>query len=265
MRANQLLSEEAFQDALAHLYDTFGSYSPRPDAFVWNGPSEERRKRLYEKPLRELPDEALGAYYGIMPVDPNLVEDFKHFLPRILERIALGALGRDYDHPIWMERLNIAEWNDWPEREKKAILRFFRSWWSYVLADASIKQFYVPDPHLLPDAHEVLSGFLQLDVDVMPLLDEWEGTASVSAGIHLAQFIDREARQIAKKGRIWHFPAPSDRDVAEWLASQETGSKLERAFFELADTEWDEMLSGAMEEWRYLHHAWKRNKNEEAA
>ncbi len=61
------------------------------------------------------------------------VEDFKHFLPRLLELSATTGLA--YGYEVVLGKLEYAKWNEWEETEKDAIRAFLLAWWTESLTN----------------------------------------------------------------------------------------------------------------------------------
>jgi len=56
------------------------------------------------------------------------VEDFKHFLPRILELYTRDFYGGGYDFGLFLSKLEYAKWYRWPVHERDVVVQTVRAW-----------------------------------------------------------------------------------------------------------------------------------------
>lgn len=82
---------------------------------------------MYQQPLEQLSFDNLERYIWKAMTTWGDVEDFKHYLPRILEFLA--TLGDGFkDVFIVGSKLEHACLKEWPENEQLAVNEFFRAW-----------------------------------------------------------------------------------------------------------------------------------------
>lgn len=123
--------EQELRDAVRAAYQAFRSYKLHDR--VEGCPccvSESAERELRARPLHEIEGDAFGYYVWKAMATWGDVGDFKHFLPRILELLALDPTefcGTDIE--IAIGKLGYAKWNSWPEEERAPIIRFFHAWW----------------------------------------------------------------------------------------------------------------------------------------
>ncbi|MDP5210916.1 hypothetical protein [Microbulbifer sp. 2205BS26-8] len=125
------LPSSALQAAIENAYTTFARY-PR-SADISGCPccvSEEDQKALRRAPLRELTSNDLDRYAIKAMTTWGGDEDFKHFLPRLLELIATNAPLAHCSEVI-AGKLVEAEWHRWSEPEQNAVVLFFNAWWQW--------------------------------------------------------------------------------------------------------------------------------------
>jgi hypothetical protein len=123
------------------LYTTFARYPLKPT--LRGCPccvSEADKSRLHVAPLRELTSEDLSRYAWKAMSTFGDEEDFKHFLPRMLELMALGDSPVDDD--LLLHKLEYAKWRTWPAEEVQAVEAFLLEWWQSSLMVE--KKFYAP-------------------------------------------------------------------------------------------------------------------------
>lgn len=90
--------------------------------------SESDIALLHGKTLRNLDGNDLSKYTFKAMTTWGTDEDFKHFLPRILELFATGGLG--VDTSVVLGKLNYGGWDKWTEAEKNAVIRVLMASWA---------------------------------------------------------------------------------------------------------------------------------------
>lgn len=89
---------------------------------------EAAEAALHRAPLSELTWTDLGWYLFKAMTTFGDVDDFKHFLPRLLELYGEGLAVAPWDLDTLFGKLVYADWTTWPEVEKTAVLSFLTSW-----------------------------------------------------------------------------------------------------------------------------------------
>src|SRR5690606_13773686 len=122
------------------------------------------------------------------------VDDYKYFLPRILELSATEEASVWPGLEMWLiaSKLELGQWEEWPATEREAIQRFLRARWGALL-------------HLSPDdvgAIEFLEGIAELD-ELQPYLDLWDREQSQAATRQLACAVHHCWSDIAKSRTLW--------------------------------------------------------------
>ncbi|WP_442581528.1 hypothetical protein ACSBOB_05920 [Mesorhizobium sp. ASY16-5R] len=152
------------------------------------------------------------------------VEDYKHFLPRILEQAVERSLWMGTDPPIIGERLKRGEWLKWPTHEREAVKDLFIAAWKQVLHEH-------PDEE---DAEDWLCGIANLDLDVSAALEVWDETPSVNATLQLADFCRTGAEFVfepdAEERAYWSYPSEANVAVVRnWLLGDGVSVRLDAA------------------------------------
>jgi hypothetical protein len=110
------------------LYRVFSRY-PRP-ASLHGCPcctDDETSKALIRDRLRDLPASVLSHYAFKALSTWGTLEDYRYFLPRILELTSTGEL--DCDTEVTLGKLGYADWTLWPDDEQTAVRQFVSSLW----------------------------------------------------------------------------------------------------------------------------------------
>lgn len=231
------------QAATDHLYGVFARY-PFPDEMQARSEylSDDVLAALRGAPLRELPSQALSRYACKGMTTWGNVDDFRYFLPRILDLISHDG-GADWIDPeVPYGKLTDGGWMNWPAAERKAIDSFLEAQWADVLGR-------FPHPF---EVDSCLCCIGRVVDDLSPFLNAWDVAALLPAAQHFADFIESNTIQNQGKRKPWALRNAfwSERDaqaaqVEAWLLSPERGDALERAFYAFGDTD-DEVAATSL-------------------
>jgi hypothetical protein len=210
------------RDAVDELYAVFGLL--RRPARVEGcphcvGPDEDRR--LLDRPLRSLPPEDLARYAAKALNTWGGVEEFRYFVPRLLECAAADAFGYP-DPEIVFGKLVSAEWTTWAADERAAVEAFLKAWWAEALEGHPVR----------PGISTRLSSLATTGVALNPFLDDWGRLATSAAIRHLHEFVidDVEWRPDPRLILFWDRHGPGYRQVIAWLTDGRLVAAVEAAF-----------------------------------
>ncbi|HPH17866.1 MAG TPA: hypothetical protein PLE32_03785 [Haliscomenobacter sp.] len=160
--------------------------------------------------------EDLAPYVMKAVLSWGKVEDFKHFLPRLLELIA--ATGLAYGYEVVLGKLEYAKWNEWEETEKDAIRAFLLAWWAESLTNNETW------------------GLLQIkDLypffgDVAPFLERWSIDVNDHSFRNLIHFILSNYHDLVeRKSHFKEFAPASLNKLLSWILAKK--ELLEQGFF----------------------------------
>lgn len=206
--------------------------------------SEADKLRLHSKPLQQLSAGDLERYAWKAMTTWGETEDFKHFLPRLLELLATGCRF-DLDADTVVGKILYADWKDWPEEEREAVVRFLRAWWRIAIRRA-------PDDSELFDANDCLGFIGMLMDDMNPFLQDWSAFEEPVALYQLTRFLDSNADGLMSSRRFidyyWKKDSCQLAQVISWLLDPQRKEALERAFFEDKSGPYAEEFSRAVEQ-----------------
>jgi hypothetical protein len=240
--------EAALRDRIQDVYTVFRGYplAPyiEPDA-CFPGACDDRPLRA--DLLHRLPPAAFTRYQFKAITTWGRVEDFKHFLPRLLEIVATSEeptdlAGVESVEP-WLvfEKLRYGDWQHWKRREREAIDAYFDAFWA-ALRLRPIK----PWESLLG----WLNHFAKAHDDLSRFLSEWEAEAArptnegLIAAAQLANSIVDEGYDLLKKSSLnCDNLDTKENQVLCWLASDRISQLLESAFFRWSDSKYAPLLS----------------------
>jgi hypothetical protein len=207
--------------AIENLYQAFAHYPLRPvvEGCTCGCITEDDHKKLHANPLRELTPDQLEKFAFKALTTWGDVADFKHYFPRIFELLILDD---DWLLEGWViaGKLNLAEWQHWPNSEQVAVNNAFRGWWNHVLQTWPY--------HLL--AEECLYSIALAIGDISSYLETWEHVDTIPALFHLARFVDLNASDIPHHKLLYEWPPDQTQQVINWLLDMRLVDKLEAGF-----------------------------------
>lgn len=207
---------KAFKEAMEQVYRTFAKYPAR--AKMEGCPccvSNANRASLHSKHLRDLEAEDLSFFvFKAMTTFGNL-EDFKHYLPRILEL----TVERQLAASTVIHKLEYGNWENWKEEEKQAIRTFVEVWWR-----DEINDYTYFDPEILKALKIILKNLEQM-------LSSWSiepGTQGLQNYLELTEYhyYDLKNRNFTFKD----FSTGELEILISWI--EEHSVKLREIFFQ---------------------------------
>ncbi len=210
-------------EVIAHLYKVFARY---PANVGMNGSPlyhelAQWNRSLTAKPLKELSEEDLRIYYFKALTTWGNTNDFKHFLPRILE--LLTKLPSGLEEWVALDKLNYGLYKNWPAVERDAIHQFLLGFWQMLLHAES------------PQIDAQFDGYFPAIANVYPdfkqLLQLWAMANVQPAAQRLAVFVCRYAKQVLQKRVLPGFRNSMPRGALffEWLQSDSALALLKKA------------------------------------
>lgn len=213
--------DQQLATAIERLYATFARYGlkqpiPSCACCVLRGDQTV----LTAAPLRELSREALEKFGSKAMSTWGGIDDYKHFLPRLLE---LEASGPTATLTRMSDKLVYASWRTWPAREQDAIVAYY-----HALAIS----------HFSPSAmtqllSETLEDAVVLDLDMTAFLAAWttlkedaavQQLVNLASGFETATFWESLGPSAPHKGSMaWH-------QLRSWLLDPRTEKVLVDAY-----------------------------------
>jgi hypothetical protein len=202
--------------AVAGLYRAFAAV-PKPVRLDYCDHcflAEEEQALLAAVPLTELSGEALQPYAANVIFTVGGPDDYRYFLPRLLELVARG----EFDWPdleMVIGRLRFAQWDTWQAGEQDAIREYLRALWHGTLREDG------------RDAGDVLCAIGNAEDDLTPYLDAWIAAMGTPAAREHLLVLLTGGRQQTKSGgwrlinAFWDERAAQAGQVLAWLAGLE--------------------------------------------
>ena len=219
--------------AITNLYTTFAQYPFRPE--IDGCPccvTAQDQQKLSAKALNLMESEDLSHYSFKAMTTWGDVEDFKHFLPRLLDLSATTGLA--YGYEVVLGKLEYAKWNDWEETEKDAIRAFLLAWWT---------ESVTKEVGLLVDFVDLYT----LLGDIDPLLYCWVINFEDQSFRNLVWFIQLNYYYlIGQKSYFEELNSASVHKILSWIIEKK--DLLEKGFyhFETIDPEFAQEISDAL-------------------
>ncbi|HEX8600944.1 MAG TPA: hypothetical protein VF952_20785 [Chloroflexia bacterium] len=200
----QTNATQELQQAIERLYEVFALYPLKPHIYGCDHcVSPQDNARIRSKPLRGLDWDDLQRFAHKSISTWGDVDDFKHFLPRLLELVP-----EENRWPISVDRLCLkiyeADFQEWLEIERAVVNAYFLALWRAIISTDDVTI----------EPYEFLDALVDVQLPVQPLLDVWEHTiAHDGAMLHkLTYFVDRVA---------WEY-APRPTDSSSFIAEEAT-------------------------------------------
>jgi hypothetical protein len=219
------------------------------------GPAQERA--LVTTPSDQISPELLAEYtHSAHGWDERVADDFRYFLPRYFELIAIGQTPSHFGPELGLARLaNVAYREQWPQAEADAIDEFFLALFqAQILAPATfIEDASGQSAFDREEAEAVLCGVAQAGGAVTPLLALWDATRTRDADLRLARMIvsSNSARHELANSWWGHLDKPhvlrAQQLVFGWLAREVVRERLENACLRETNTVASLLLSQAEE------------------
>lgn len=177
---------------------------------------------LHGRPLRELTPDDLERYAFKALTTWGDEEDFRHFLPRLLELLARKDLM--VNEEIVLGKLAYGQWWNWPPPEYGAVAAFLHAWWSETLRQPAPEESWL--------VATALTAVAQAEDDLTPYLEEWDAAPPFPGLWHVAAFVMGHAGELVE-GKLtfafWEARQPQARQVVVWLLREGQQRRLEAA------------------------------------
>jgi hypothetical protein len=218
--------KQALAASVECLYDEFSTFALRP---VIEGcphcinPNDQTP--IHSKALRSLTAEDLQKYAWKAMTTWGNVDDFRHFLPRLLELLAEGDFAYFIDNEIITGKLRYAHWENWTKAQRGAVNDFFKAYWNRVMREYPIST----------EADVALCAIGNAVDDVNEFLTTWGNDSSLPSVCHLADFIDSNSSALRRSRKLqnafWGDRRDQMEQVLAWLQSPSLREHIERMFY----------------------------------
>lgn len=213
-------------NAIRELYTAFSTV-PRPLQIEFCPCGCTRREEvaaLLAGPLRALRFPDLANYSFSAMTTQGSADDFRYFLPRLLERIATEPY--KYSPEILFGKLRYATWETWPEPQRNAVKNYLRRLWLNALITFPIEE-KLP---AFPEIESVLSSIAQTGEMLSPYLQLWDESRPSAADEHLIQFVTFYGEDFAEGQTLsfafWKAAQPQAKELRNWILKPATIERI---------------------------------------
>lgn len=231
--------------AIENLYIAFEGYRRRSNTEACPCcHTSEQEQRLHSKPLRKIEAETLREYAFSALYTWGTEDDFKHFLPRILELlVTLDDPGLDFMDPeVLFPKLPYTSWWLWPKEERDAISQFMRAMWHAALNTE-------PEDLDFDGVAQWLCALAGCEDDLSPYLQMWLEDPSSMAHRNLAKVMRQLGVPYATRlpWAYWDKRRAQWEQFVEWMRSSAVLKKMETAVERWTDEPFsDELFDAAV-------------------
>lgn len=201
-RSRKHSTPDPLDEAVRRLYDVFSAY-PRPSYLRPDGATnwESHPGDLITNSLRKLSGDELANYAWRAMTTQGSADDFRYFLPRLLELTAEGLL--PVEPWVILGKLVYAGWSAWPKEERQAVVAFART-----LAKREVT---ACDDELFrrgADLRSLLESLEHAGVDLAPVLEYWWTQHTAPAIKNLAALVNdvyftNKSRRVQSQLHAW--------------------------------------------------------------
>ncbi|GGJ38590.1 hypothetical protein [Deinococcus roseus] len=183
--------------------------------------------RIRSKPLRFLEAEDLSRYAFKAMTTWGSEEDFRHFLPRLLElHVQKGNL-------LPLYKLSYAHWTSWSEEEQESVRAVLLLWWKQLLQ-------IEPPANVGQDLEELARAEYTLE----PYLQLWDSQESWEPWVHFAEFVYLNLADL-KSGKWLKENSRLNQQVLAWTLDPQKLQKMQLWYeVRLDSPEADELAMG---------------------
>jgi len=211
-----MIPNARLRSAIDNVYAAFEDY-PQPMQLDTSPLRDKAELKAIEvRPRGSLGTTDLCNYASWAMTTVGDVEQYKYFLPRILELATESGL---IEPEVIALKLEYGAWRSWPPREKTAVEELFRRTFAQALMEH-------PDNF---DAVSWFCGMAILGFDLGGLLRAWDATNNSAATLQLAQLIRTLAfpgKEASERGYWESVPDDVEKELLNWLTSQHTRLRL---------------------------------------
>lgn len=205
--------------------EVYGAFAVYPPPTTLNASLLRHPKGILDElrsaPLSELSGKTLGNYAMWALTSVGNVEDYKHYLPRILQHALLTPSEPGFDPLLILSKLQYADWHGWPKSERTAIENVYRASWQWA-------RLQHPDEY---DAMNWLPCVLRLERNVDSALESWSANMTPNSALQLADIISH-SNSLPDAKELWEgLDIASRRRLVDWLC----GDKVQAALLSVVD------------------------------
>ncbi|ACM26948.1 hypothetical protein MOV66_02890 [Agrobacterium sp. SHOUNA12C] len=182
---------------------------------------EKILRDLRSASMPELSGNALGGYAMWAITTVGGVEEYKHYLPRILQHSLLTPSEPGFDPLIILSKLEYTDWYRWPASECFAIENVYSASWHW----ARLQH---------PDEFDAMNWFvcaIRLEKDINSVLESWLTNLTPNSALQFTEVINRSDSLPYGEASWEDLDLATRRTIASWLCDD----ALQTAITEIVD------------------------------
>ena len=233
--------------AINGLYETFGRY-PRPERIECcpcGCTKPDATDPLLVTSLRGLRFLELADYSFSAMTTQGSVDDFRYFLPRLLQGIAEEPYS--YSSETIFHKLSYAKWATWPAGEQASLKRYLNALWQCSLGSFPIEE-HLP---AFFEIETVLSSIAQTGEPLSPYLTVWAETTTKAADEHLIQFVTMYGTAFTNgetfNDGFWRDAPSQALELRRWLLQPKTLLRTRKAAYLLRNDGFEHLFPPSVE------------------
>jgi hypothetical protein len=179
--------------------------------------SADELKVMTRTRLRDLTWEQLERYLSAVFLTSGGQQDFRYFLPRLLDLTAHVEWDFMANWEILLGKLSLGEWQTWPPRERAALMEFLPASFEDLVADGETSG---------DEIDGFLCGLARGGVDLTPYLDRLSQPDADAAFFALS---DENAASMMKgklSNSFWKDHRAAGEPIRLWLLSEANEARL---------------------------------------
>ena len=228
------------KENIENLYKTFKKYqlNGKIEKCPCGCISDKDEQKIYSKSLRELEADDIGFYNGKAMTTWGNEENYKHFLPRIIEIYKEDKANGWIDLDTIHNKLKHANWKEWNEEEQKQINKFVEIDWKE-LVNKSENEIWIGG------FESYLNYF-----DFEDLLEMWKFPENRIALKNFVEFFYMNGNEIMYSGKRFKIKGNDRRnELMNLLERDNLTNRLEEEFFnyETKDKEYADKVSTVLQ------------------
>ncbi|MFK0163308.1 hypothetical protein [Rhizobium sp. NPDC090279] len=230
MSANETNLARAASKLQGCWYAAYAAFAEYPSREILHASplrdAEKILRKLSSAPLAKLSGDALGGYAMSAMTTVGDVDDYRHYLPRILQHALLTPGEPGFDPLMILSKLEYANWCQWPASERLAVGNVFHASWVY----ARLQH---------PDELDAMNWFMcaiRLEKDINSVLDLWLSNLTPNSALQLADVISQSDGLPCGRSFWKDLDLATRRTILGWLC----GDGLQAAIMAVVDDIADE-------------------------
>ena len=167
--------------------------------------------------LRELTWAQLERYLSAVFLTSGAAEDFRYFLPRLLDLTAHVKWDFQCDWEILLGKLSLGEWPTWPQRERAALTEFMQAHFEDLIAAQDARG---------DELDGFLCGLARGGVDLGYFLDRLSKPDADAAFFALQDVNAASLMKGKLTNSFWKDHRPAGEPIRQWLIGEASAARL---------------------------------------